>query len=305
MTGTFKEIIETAEKKGARKRVVVPWASRENMRVLGKASEHNFIMPLLIGKGREVEMLVKSTPLASLDHEIIDEKDSGRALFKAIQMIRENRADILMQGDMDHQMFIDSILDGEKGLLSAKLASFVSVFQLLKRDKLILITDTYINNYPSLVEKQLILENALSLARILKVDSPKVAALASIEQVNPGIPSTLDASILSKMSQRRQFGDVIVEGPLDIDCALDKDAALRKGVNSIVTGNVDIYLTPDIEVGYPLAQLLVFIGKMQMAGILMGTSKPVILDLPFVSNENKVTEIALAALICERGKKYE
>mgnify|MGYP001059217150 CR=1 FL=1 len=297
MTGTFKEIIETAEKKGARKRVVVPWASRENMRILGKASEHNFIMPLLIGKGREVEMLVKSTPLASLDHEIIDEKDSGRALFKAIQMIRENQADILMQGDMDHQMFIDSVLDDEKGLLSAKLASFVSVFQLLKRDKLILITDTYLNNYPSLVEKQLILENALSLARILKVDSPKVAALASIEQVNPGIPSTLDASILSKMSQRRQFGNVIVEGPLDIDCALDKDAALRKGVNSIVTGNVDIYLTPDIEVGYPLAQLLVFIGKMQMVGILMGTSKPVILDLPFVSNENKVAEIALAALI--------
>ncbi len=297
MIGTFKEIIETAEKKGARKRVVVPWASRENMRILGKASERNFTMPLLIGKGREVEMLVKSTPLASLDHEIIDEKDSGRALFKAIQMIRENQADILMQGDMDHQIFIDSVLDGEKGLLNAKLASFVSVFQLLKRDKLILITDTYLNNYPSLVEKQLILENALSLARILKVDSPKVAALASIEQVNPGIPSTLDASILSKMSQRRQFGDVIVEGPLDIDCALDKNAALRKGVNSIVTGNVDIYLTPDIEVGYPLAQLLVFIGKMQMAGVLMGTSKPVILDLPFVSNENKVAEIALAALI--------
>lgn len=302
MIGTFKEIIETAESEGTRKRVVVPWASRKNMEILGKASERNFMMPLFVGKGREIEMLVKSTPLASLNYEIVDEKDSGRALFKAIQMIKGNHADILMQGNMPHQMFIDSILDREKGLLRNKLASFVSVFQLLKRDKLILVTDTYINNFPTLAEKQLILENVLGLVRILKVDSPKVAVLASIEQVNPGIPSTLDASILSKMSQRMQFGDVIVEGPLDIDCALDKDAALRKGVNSIVTGNVDIYLTPDIEVGYPLAQLLVFIGKMQMAGILMGTSNPVILDLPFVSNENKVTEIALAALICERGK---
>ncbi len=302
MIGTFEKIIETAENEGDRKRVVVPWASRRNMEILGKASERNFIMPLFVGKGREIEMLVKSTPLASLNHEIVDEKDSGRALFKAIQMIRGNQADILMQGNLPHQMFIDSILDREKGLLRNKLASFVSVFQLFKRDKLMLVTDTYINSFPILAEKQLILENALGLARILEVDSPKVAALASIEQVNPSIPSTLDASILSKMSQRMQFGDVIVEGPLDIDCALDKDAALRKGVNSIVTGNVDIYLTPDIEVGYPLAQLLVFIGKMQMAGILMGTSKPVILDLPFVSNENKVTEIALAALICERGK---
>ena len=297
MMGTFKEIIETAEKEGTRKRVVIPWASRENMTILGKASERNFITPLLIGKGREVEMLVKSTPLASLNHEIIDEKDSDRALFKAIQMIRENQADILMQGDMDHQMFIDSVLDGEKGLLSAKLASFVSVFQLFKRDKLILITDTYLNNYPSLVEKQLILENALKLARILGISSPKVASLAAIEQVNPAIPSTLDAAVLAKMAERRQFGDVTIEGPLDIDCAVSEKAAARKGVSSIVTGNVDIYLTPDIEAGYSLAQLLVFIGKMQMAGVLLGTSKPVILDLPFVSNENKVADIALAALI--------
>lgn len=302
MIGTFKKIIETAENEGDRKRVVVPWASRKNMQILSKASERNFIMPLFVGKGREIEMLVKSTPLASLNHEIIDEKDSGRAIYKAIQIIKENQADILMQGNVPHQMFIDSILDREKGLLRNKLASFVSVFQLLKRDKLILVTDTYINSFPTLAEKQLILENALGLVRIFEVDSPKVAALASIEQVNPSIPSTLDASILSKMSQRMQFGDVIVEGPLDIDCALDKDAALRKGVNSIVTGNVDIYLAPDIEVGYPLAQLLVFIGKMQMAGMLMGTSNPIILDLPFVSNENKVAEIALAALICERGK---
>ncbi|MCL0074024.1 phosphate acyltransferase [Dehalococcoidia bacterium] len=302
MIGTFKKIIETAENEGDRKRVVVPWASRKNMQILSKASERNFIMPLFVGKGREIEMLVKSTPLASLNHEIIDEKDSGRAIYKAIQIIKENQADILMQGNVPHQMFIDSILDREKGLLRNKLASFVSVFQLLKRDKLILVTDTYINSFPTLAEKQLILENALGLVRIFEVDSPKVAALASIEQVNPSIPSTLDASILSKMSQRMQFGDVIVEGPLDIDCALDKDAALRKGVNSIVTGNVDIYLVPDIEVGYPLAQLLVFIGKMQMAGMLMGTSNPIILDLPFVSNENKVVEIALAALICERGK---
>lgn len=302
MIGTFKKIIETAENEGDRKRVVVPWASRKNMQILSKASERNFIMPLFVGKGREIEMLVKSTPLASLNHEIIDEKDSGRALYKAIQIIKENQADILMEGNVPHQMFIDSILDREKGLLRNKLASFVSVFQLLKRDKLILVTDTYINSFPTLAEKQLILENALGLVRIFEVDSPKVAALASIEQVNPSIPSTLDASILSKMSQRMQFGDVIVEGPLDIDCALDKDAALRKGVNSIVTGNVDIYLAPDIEVGYPLAQLLVFIGKMQMAGMLMGTSNPIILDLPFVSNENKVAEIALAALICERGK---
>jgi phosphate butyryltransferase len=304
MIGTFHDIIEMAKQDAAKKRVVAPSDTREHIEILSEAAEANLIIPIMIGKGQDIEAAVKQTPLASLQYEILDEKDSVGALTRAMQMVKEHDADILMQGGVSQKAFIDSVLDGDKGLVTSKLASFVSIFQLLKRDKLILATDTFINNEPSLPEKQVILENALHLARILEMESPKVAALASIEQVNPAIPSTLDAAILSKMSQRGQFGDVVVEGPLDIDCALDKNAAERKGLSSVVTGNVDIYLTPDIDVGYLLAQLLVFIGKMQMVGTIMGTSVPLIVDLPFVSRDNKVAEIALAALICQRGAHH-
>jgi phosphate butyryltransferase len=100
------------------------------------------------------------------------------------------------------------------------------------------------------------------------------------------------------MAERKQFGSAIIEGPLDIDCALSQVAAARKGLKSVVTGNVDIYLVPEIESGYLLAQVLVFIGKMEMAGVLMGMAKPVIVNLPFVSRENKIVEIALASLNC-------
>ena len=146
------------------------------------------------------------------------------------------------------------------------------------------------NNYPGVTEKQLILEHAIKLAGLLGIEAPKVAALAAIEQVNPSIPSTLDAAVLSKMSERKQFGRAVVEGPLDIDCALSHVAAGRKGVKSAVTGNVDIYLVPEIESGYLLAQSLVFLGKMEMAGVLMGVTKPVIVNLPFVSRENKIVK---------------
>ena len=179
--------------------------------------------------------------------------------------------------------------------------SLVSLFQLLKREKLILVTDTFINNNPILVEKQQILTNALQLARILGIETPKVAVLVAIEQVNPGIPSTLDAAVLSKMGERRQFGKAIMEGPLDIDCALSKVAAGRKGLQSIVTGNVDIYLVPEIDTGHLLAEALVFFGKMETAGMVMGASKPVLMNLPFVSAENRQVEIALACLACRKG----
>jgi phosphate butyryltransferase len=111
------------------------------------------------------------------------------------------------------------------------------------------------------------------------------------------MPATLDAAILAKMADRRQFGDIVLEGPLDIDCALDRKAAARKGVHSEVTGNVDIYLAPEMDTAHMLAQILVYIGKMPMIGALMGTARPVVLDLPFVTQDNKVIEIALAVLM--------
>jgi phosphate butyryltransferase len=194
-----------------------------------------------------------------------------------------------------------AVLDAKTGLLKGKIASCASVFQLLKQDKLILVTDTFVNTFPGVAEKQAILEQAIGLAGVLGMDSLKIAALAAIEQVNPSIASTLDAAALSKMSERRQFGNAVVEGPLDMDCALSQVAAGRKGLKSAVTGNVDVYLVPEIETGYLLVQALVFFGKMNMAGALLGMVKPVILDLPFVSDENRIVEIALASLICRKG----
>ncbi len=301
MINTFQDIRDISQNGNRTKKLVIPWTGPDAIPTIQAAMDAHVITPLFIGKGKDIEDLLKDTPLTTGNYEIVDAINQDTALAQAIAMIRDEKADILMQGQIPHQMLIDTIMNRENGLLIGKLPSFVSVYQLLKKDKLILITDTYINNKPSLQDKVAILENALALARILEIETPRVAALASIEQINPAIPSTLDAAILSKMSERHQFGNVVVEGPLDIDCALDKKAAQRKGVQSEVTGAVDIYLVPDIDVGYPLAQLLVYIGKMQMIGIVTGTKNPVILDLPFVSAENKVTEIALAATICERG----
>ena len=301
MLNSFKEILAAARQGGVKK-LVVPCPIAADLPLLTEAAAAGFIFPCLVGDGKTMEVLVNRSPLAAEKYEIVDENDPGSVLGRAIAMVREGRGDILMQGGAAPQELLDAIRDKEQGLLpKGGIISFVSVFPLLKRGKLILVTDTFINNNPTIVEKQQILENALQLARILGIEAPKVAVLAAIEQVNPGIPSTLDAAILSKMAERRQFGKAIVEGPLDMDCALSQVAAGRKGLQSVVTGNVDIYLVPEIDTGLPLAEALVFFGKMQTAGMVMGTSKPVILNLPFVSDENRMVEIALACLACLKG----
>jgi phosphate butyryltransferase len=301
MISTFRDIMNLSQTQGLARNLVVPWPDEHTVETVSAAMKARLITPLFVGLGAEMERLIAGTSLAGKEYEIADAADREQALSRALSMMSDDTGDMLMQGGIPPQQFISAVTDRDSGIMKGKVVSFVSLFELLKRDKLILITDTYINNTPSLPEKVAILENALDVARLLDVTAPRVAALASIEQVNPAIPSTLDGAILSKMSLRHQFGDVVVEGPLDIDCALDKKAALRKGVDSAVTGETDIYLVPDIDVGYPLAQLLIYIGRMQMIGVVAGTRKPVIIDLPFVSREHKVTEIALAAMMCRKG----
>jgi len=201
-----------------------------------------------------------------------------------------------MQGDGEARTFIHAVTRQDTGLPMKAPLSYISFYELKKRKKLILLTDTLIHETPTLEEKRRILETALAFSSVLEIASPKVALLAAIEQVNPGIPSTLDAAVLSKMAERGQFGNAVMEGPLDIDCALSGRAASRKGVRSAVTGNVDIYMLPDLETGYALSELLVFVGGMPMAGLLLGASHPLIPEHPAVGEKTKIYEIALAVL---------
>jgi len=71
-----------------------------------------------------------------------------------------------------------------------------------------------------------------------------------------------------------------------------------------VTGNADIYLVPEIETGYQLVQALVFFGRIETAGIILGTVKPVIPDLPFLSDEDRFVELALAAMVSNKGVSH-
>ncbi len=304
MLNTFRDIIDAARQGGIRK-MVVPSPLAADLPPLAEATSAGLVVPCFIGDGKILKNLLKDSRLAAGSYELIEEKDSAKVLTRAMAAARDDAGDILMQGGIPAGEFLDAVRDKEDGLVpKGGIMSYVSVFPLLKREKLILVTDTLINNNPTLVEKQQILNNALKLADILGFETPKTAVLAAIEQVNPGIPSTLDAAVLSKMGERRQFGKAVVEGPLDIDCALSQTAAERKGLRSAVTGNVDIYLVPEVDTGLLLAEALVFFGGMKTAGAVMGTAKPVIMNLPIVAAENRIVEIALACLRGGKGDRH-
>jgi phosphate butyryltransferase len=299
MMKNFDQIRKEAKAKGRKRLVIAPVTAETDFSTLSAAMAEGLVFPVLIGEGKAAASWVDREKIQAAHVEIIEEPDSAKALALAVDMLKKGAAEILLRGSIEPKRFFETVLDREKGLLKERVASLVSVFD-PPVDQVTMATDTYVNSFPSIAEKVTITENVIKLAGVLGFASPKIAALSAIEQVNPAIPSTMDAAILSKMAERRQFGDVTLEGPLDIDCAVSRRAATRKGVHSAVTGHGDIYLMPNVEAGLLMAELTVFIGKTPMACALMGVSSPVVLNLPFVPVENRVTEIELAVLLCGR-----
>lgn len=300
MIKNFQQLRKEAKLKGKKRIVIAPAMAELDFGTLSAAMEEGLIAPVLVGSREAAEPWIKGEQRKAAKIEWIEEPDGTKALALAIDRLKKGEADILMRGAMEPKRFLETVLDREKGLLKERVASVVSVFDPPGVDRVTMVTDTYINSFPSIAEKITITENVIRLAGVLGFSSPKIAALSAIEQVNPAIPSTMDAAILSKMAERRQFGDVTLEGPLDIDCAVSRRAADRKGVRSTVTGRGDIYLVPNVEAGYLMAELTVFIGRTPMACVLMGVSRPVVLNLPFVPAENRITEIDLAVLLSGR-----
>lgn len=301
MIGSFQDLLGKAIPSGPAVLAVSP-LSEKAVREALKARDLGLASPLLIGDIERYRELLKGS---IRPEHLIEEENPDRAVQKGAALLENGQADILMQGEGDPWSFAGMLLQRDGGPLSKGPASYLSLYSLKKGSRLILLTDTLVHESPTLDDKRRILENALFVASALEIPSPRIALLAAIEQINPSIPSTLDAAILSKMAERGQFGNAVAEGPLDIDCALSERAAARKGVRSSVTGNVDIYLLPDLESGYAMSELLVFIGAMPMAGLLLCGFRPVLPLHPAVSGEMRILQIALAVLVKARRKHVE
>ena len=217
----------------------------------------------------------------------------------AVELVSSGKADMVMKGLVDTATFLRSVLNKEVGLRTGKLMSHVAVFEIEGIDRLIYLTDAAFNTYPDLKAKKQIIENAVSVAHACGLEIPKVAPICAVEVVNPDMPATLDASLLSKMNDRGQIKGCIVDGPLALDNAISEEAAHHKGITGPVAGKADVLVLPNIETANVMYKCLTYTSRSKNGGLLVGTSAPVILTSRADSFETKVHSIALAALVAE------
>lgn len=302
MLKTFKEVLEKAKEHGPKKMSVASAQAEDVLRAVEAARKEGLTESILVGDKKEIVQIAEKMGINLANYEIIDKPDKTETAKFAVELVRNKKASILMKGMMGTARILKAILDKDVGLRTNRMLSHAYVLEVKGYDRIITITDGAMNISPDLNQKAQILQNAIYFCHSLGIEKPKVAVLAALELVNPDMPTTIDAACLAKMSERGQIVGGIVDGPLAFDNAISKEAALHKGIESPVSGEVDILLAPDIEVANIFAKGLVYLAKAQPAGVLLGAKAPVVLVSRSDSAESKLYSIALGVLMSEMSE---
>jgi phosphate butyryltransferase len=260
------------------------------------AAEASLIEPILIGPGDKIRALAKDLGVDISRFPIIEIARSEAAAIHAVELVHQGKVGAIMKGNLHSDELLHEVTKAGTGLRTARRISHVFVLDVPGMDHLLLISDAAINILPNLETKVDIVQNAIDMGLALGISQPRVGILSAVETVNPKIPSTLDAAILSKMAERGQIKGGIVDGPLAMDNAVDLEAARTKGIVSLVAGRADVLIVPNLEAGNMLAKELTFIAHADAAGLVLGAQVPVILTSRADDERSRLASCALAQL---------
>lgn len=261
-----------------------------------KAAAADLIVPILIGARTEIEAAAARLGKRLDGIEVLDVGQPHLAAAHAVHLVHQGKARAIMKGALHTDTLLAQIVKREGGLRTGRRVSHVFVMDTPGMDHPLFISDAAINIAPDLSAKVDITQNAIELARACGIETPRVGILSAVETVNPNIPSTLDAAILSKMAERGQIVGGIVDGPLAMDNAVDVQAARTKGITSLVAGRAQVLIVPNLESGNMLAKELTFIAHAESSGLVMGATVPVMLTSRADSAHARLVSCALAVL---------
>ena len=299
MYSGFKTIIARAGKTAPKRTAVIAAADDEKMIHVARAvTDMDLCDVLLVGDEDKIDALSARCGLCRDRVRVIDEKEPERLGLRAVELVSSGKADILVKGRMNTSDFLRAVLNKEIGLRTGRQLNVLTCYDVPTEKKLFFITDGGMTIAPSLEDKVEILKNAVPVLHNMGICEPKIAILAANEKPDTKMPATTDAQRLCAMAEEGLLPKGIYEGPIAFDVAMRPDAAAEKGIESRVSGDVDLFLVPNIETGNCL-------GNGQTAGIVVGAAAPVVMSSRAAAIEGKVTSIAWAILACGEQERTE
>jgi phosphate acetyltransferase len=261
-----------------------------------EAARAGLIAPILVGSADRIRAVARDTGLDVGAHEIVDAPHSHAAAARAVELVRQGRAELLMKGSLHTDELMAEVVRREAGLRTDRRVSHVFVMDVPTYHKPLVITDAAVNIAPTLDDKRDIVQNAVDFMRALGVERPKVAILSAVETVTSKIPSTIEAAALCKMADRGQIQGAVLDGPLAFDNAISAEAARTKGIVSPVAGDPDVLVVPDLEAGNMLAKNLTFLARADAAGVVLGARVAIILTSRADNQRARLASCGVAAL---------
>ncbi|UBM63599.1 bifunctional enoyl-CoA hydratase/phosphate acetyltransferase [Candidatus Sulfidibacterium hydrothermale] len=281
-----------------KKRLVAAFANdAHTIKAISQAVDMGIIEATLVGDKEIITTVCQKENIDSHKFQIVNQPEEIEAARWAVRIINEGHGDMLMKGLVSTDKYMRAILDKENGLMTpGAILSHVTVMENPSYHKLLIIGDVAIIPLPELKEKIAITQYLIQTAHALGIQQPKVAVLAATEQVMPKMPACVDAALISKMADRGQIKGALVEGPLALDVAIDKESAEIKKINSPVAGDADCLVFPNIESGNVFYKANTKLAHGEQGAIVVGARVPAVLSSRGDSIKTKLYSIALAAI---------
>jgi len=296
---TLDQLADTVKARGIRRRLAVALAEDTNtMGAIARAIGDGFADAVMIGDAARIRSVAAECSVDPGIFTVVDIPDGRKAVAEAVRMVRSGDADILMKGLVGTDVFLKGVLDKETGLMPPKgVMSYVCAIEVPRYHKLLFVTDPAVLPFPDLDQKIAIVNYAVAMARKFGVDTPKVALLSAAEKLSPHFQSHTDYAVITKMAHRGQIKNCIIDGPLDIFLACDKESVVIKGVDTPVGGDADVLVFPTIESCNTFYKGLMLFGGGELGGFIQGTTKPVVMMSRSESPASKFYCIAAACLM--------
>ncbi|MFZ5940639.1 MAG: phosphate acyltransferase [Bacteroidota bacterium] len=303
---SLKEIPELVRKGPFKPRIAVVVAEDDNtFDAVIKAENEGLIEPVLIGDENRIREMAAGKDLALRPTMLIHTTDHGHAARTGVAMIRNGEADILMKGLISSPDFLKAVLDKENGLLKSGMTlSYACALEIPSYPRLLIISDPAVLPYPSESQLAQMTGYAIDLAGSLGIGQPKIALIGANEKKEGNFHYSGSYRELLQLWEGGAFGDVLMDGPLDVFLACDPESVRIKGTATPVNGEADILIFPTLESCNPFYKGIMLFGGGTLAGYLQGTTHPVVFMSRSENFESKYYSIALAALSA-MGRQHE
>ena len=255
----LNDMIVFLQQRGNKKRVAVVCANDASTRyAVEKGQEMGFVEPVYV-----------------------DGDDKEECARRAVALCKSGEADILMKGLINTDIILRAILDRETGILRpGHVLTHIAMAEIPKYEKLLFFTDAA--NY---------------VCHALGIEEPRIALIHCAEKVSEKtFPYTADYLEIIAEAQTGKFGRCIIDGPLDLKTSLDSVSLHEKGIRSIIDGQADALIFPDIVAGNVFYKTLTLFGYAKTAGVLQGTQCCCVLPSRADSPDSKYYSLALAAI---------